>query len=74
MDYRGIRYTVRVRVERDEWKVAIHPAGMERAGKIVTGLRERAEMLARSMIDKWLSEHRAQARSNPVEFKLKAAN
>ena len=53
MEYRGIRYTVRARIERNEWTVSIHPAGIEGARKVVTGPRERAELLARSMIDRW---------------------
>ena len=54
MEYRGIRYTVRARVERDQWIVAIHPGDVEMAGKVINGDRERAEMLAHSMINKWL--------------------
>jgi hypothetical protein len=60
--HRGIRYTIRARIVRGEWTVAIHPRGIEGAGKVFNGPRERAEQLARSMIDKWLSERRAQAR------------
>ena len=48
--YRRIRYTVRARIERNEWTVSIHPEG---ARRVVTGPRERAELLARSMIDRW---------------------
>ena len=33
MQYRGIRYTVRARIERNEWTVSIHPAGIEGAKK-----------------------------------------
>jgi hypothetical protein len=53
MEYREIRYTVRARIERNEWAVSIHPAGIEGARRVVTGPRERAERLVRSMIDKW---------------------
>ena len=53
MEYREIRYTVRARIERNEWTVSIHPGGIEGARKVVTGPRERAELLARSMIDRW---------------------
>ena len=53
VEYRGIRYTVRARIERNEWTVSIHPADIESHRKIVTGPRERAERLARSMIDRW---------------------
>ena len=61
MEYRGIRYTVRARIERNEWAISIHPAGIEGARRVVTGPRERAELLARSMIDRW----RAAKRSEP---------
>jgi len=53
MEYREIRYTVRTRIERNEWTVSIHPAGIEGARRLVTGPRVRAERLARSMIDRW---------------------
>jgi hypothetical protein len=53
VEYRGIRYTVRTRIERNEWTVSIHPAGIEGARTVVTGPRERAELLARSMVDRW---------------------
>jgi hypothetical protein len=57
MEYRGIRYTIRARIERDQWSVAIHPGDVESAGKIITGDREQAESLAHSLIDKWLDRH-----------------
>ncbi len=57
MEYRGIRYTIRARIERDEWSVAIHPGDIESAGKIITGDREQAESLAHSLIDKGLDRH-----------------
>ena len=52
VEYRDIRYTVRARIERDEWTVSIHPADIESPRRVVTG-REEAELLARSMIDRW---------------------
>jgi hypothetical protein len=57
MEYRGIRYTIRARIERDEWHVAIHPGDVESAGKVVTGDHEKAEALAYSMVDNWLDRH-----------------
>lgn len=57
MEYRGIRYTVRARVERDQWIVAIHPGDVEMTGKVIAGDREQAELLAHSMINKWLDRH-----------------
>ena len=57
MEHRGIRYTIRARIERDEWHVAIHPGDVEGTGKVVTGDHEKAEALAQSMIDNWLERH-----------------
>jgi hypothetical protein len=54
VEYRGIRYTVRVRIEREQWYVAIHPAGVEMNERVVSGSREQAELQARAMIDSWL--------------------
>jgi hypothetical protein len=42
--------------------VAIHPAGIEKAGKIMTGPREKAELQAHSLINKWLEKHPAPER------------
>ena len=57
MQYRGIRYTVRARIERGEWYVAIYPDGAELRGKAVVGSREDAEFRAHSMISDWLRRH-----------------
>jgi hypothetical protein len=54
MEYRGIRYTVRTRIERDEWYVAIHPEGIECRGKVVVGSRKDAELEAHHIIRDWL--------------------
>jgi hypothetical protein len=56
MEFKGIRYTLRVRAEREQWSVAIHPEGVEMAQKVITGPRESAELLAQSMIKKWLEK------------------
>jgi hypothetical protein len=53
VEYRGIRYTIRARIERDEWYVAIHPDGVELPGKVIVGPREEAELEAHHMIDDW---------------------
>jgi len=57
MKYRGIRYTIRTRIERQEWYVAIHPDGVERFGKVVAGSREEAELQALSIIFLSLASH-----------------
>jgi hypothetical protein len=67
MEYRSIRYTIRARTERGQWKVAIHPAGIESTGKVISGSRAQAERMARSMIDKWLSEGSASERLPTIE-------
>ena len=64
MEYRGIRYTIRARIEREEWYVAIHPEGIERHGKVVIGSREKAELRARSMINAWLNKSSTQPSKN----------
>jgi hypothetical protein len=56
MEYRVI-YTIRTRIERDEWYVAIHPDGVELPGKVVVGSREETELQAHSMINDWLRRH-----------------
>jgi hypothetical protein len=60
MEYRGIRYTIRARIEREQWYVAIHPAGVEMNGRVVNGSRRDAELLARAMIDRWLKRRSTQ--------------
>ena len=62
MEYRGIRYTIRARIERNEWTVSIHPAGIEGAKKSLLAPRERAELVARSMIDRWRAAKRIEER------------
>src|SRR6476660_6155788 len=61
VEYREIRYTVRARIERNEWTVSIHPGGIEGARRVVTGPRERAELIARSMIDRWRAAKRSES-------------
>ena len=67
VEYGGIRYTVRARIERDEWAVSIHPAGIEGASRVVIGPRERAELLVRSMIDRWYA-HAPRAQRGAVNL------
>jgi hypothetical protein len=57
MEYRGIRFTIRARIERDEWYVSIHPDGVELPGRVVVGPRGEAELEAHHMIDDWLPRH-----------------
>jgi hypothetical protein len=66
MDYRGIRYTIRTRIVRQQWAVSIHPNGVETGEKIVTGARTKAEQHAHSMIDAWIRQNRTQEALRPV--------
>jgi hypothetical protein len=59
VEYKGLRYTIRTRIERDQWSVAIHPAGLEMKGRVVIGSRSDAELRARAMINDWLKKHHA---------------
>ena len=58
MEYRDIRYTIRVGTARNQWMVAIYPNGIETGRKWVGGDRRDAELAARSLIDRWLKRHR----------------
>jgi hypothetical protein len=60
VEYRGIRYTLRARIERGQWSVAIYPAGDEMKERVVFGSREEAELRARAMINDWLKRHSTQ--------------
>ena len=60
MEYKGLRYTIRVGIVRHEWSVAIHPVGFEPIERLVTGKRRLAELRAFSLIDTWLRQQRAQ--------------
>jgi uncharacterized protein YjiS (DUF1127 family) len=58
MEHRGVRYAIRIGIERKQWRVAIQDpgTGFERT---VFGTREDAEMTARSMINAWLKKRPA---------------
>jgi len=59
MEYRGVRYTIHIGIERQQWRVALHPLGNEfPKEKTVFGGREQAEREAHSMIDAWLQKRR----------------
>jgi hypothetical protein len=67
MEYRGIRYTVRTRTERQEWHVAIHPEGVERPGRVVAGSRDNADSEAHAMIDAWFRRHAQIRKRRPID-------
>jgi hypothetical protein len=58
MEYRGVRYTIRVGIEPDLLSVAIYPSGVESVANRFYGTRANAEFRARSLIERWLKEHR----------------
>jgi hypothetical protein len=51
MQHRGVRYAIRIGIEREQWRVAIYPPGGLPAERTVIGRREDAETEARSMIN-----------------------
>jgi hypothetical protein len=60
MEYRGVRYTIRIGIEREQWRVAFYPLGngllKERT---VLGTYEYAQITTRSMINSWLKQQRS---------------
>ena len=57
MEYKGVRYTIRIGIEREQWFVALHPPGNEfPEEKRVSGTRKSAESKVRSMINAWLQK------------------
>jgi hypothetical protein len=53
-------HTIHARIEREQWYVAIYPAGVEMKGTVVLGSREEAELQG-SRHDKRLAEKALQA-------------
>ena len=55
MEYRGIRYIIRAGIERQQYRVVIHPDEVEVPAKNkIFFSREDAEAYARRMINSWL--------------------
>jgi hypothetical protein len=57
MEHRGIRYTIRIGIAREQWRVAIYPPGnglpKERT---IFGTRDEAIITARAMINALLKK------------------
>jgi hypothetical protein len=55
MEHKGVRYAIRIGIEKEQWRVAIYPSddGLPEE-RTVSGPREGADIAARSMIDAWL--------------------
>jgi hypothetical protein len=54
MEYRGIRYTIRAGIERRQYRLVMHPDGIEMPMNKIFGTREDAEVYARRLINNWL--------------------
>jgi len=66
MMHRGVHYAIRIGIERDQWRVAIHPPGGLPAERTVFGTREDAETEARSMINVWLKKRSRTQEDSPL--------
>jgi hypothetical protein len=59
MEHKGVRYAIRIGIERGQWRVAIYPPGNgSPKERKVLGTHEDAEIAARSMINSWLKQQR----------------
>jgi hypothetical protein len=57
MEHKGVRYAIRIGIEREQWRVAIHlPGNGLPEERTVFGTREDAKITARSMINAWLKK------------------
>jgi hypothetical protein len=54
MEYQGIRYTIRAGIKRGQYRLAIHPDGVEMPANKIFLSREDADDYARRMINRWL--------------------
>jgi hypothetical protein len=54
MEYRGIRYTIRVGIARGQYRAVIHPDEVEVPANKIFLSRKDAEAYARRMINRWL--------------------
>jgi hypothetical protein len=57
MEYRGVRYTIRIGIARGQWQVAIYLSDNELPEeRPVVGTRQDAEIAAQSIIDAWMKK------------------
>jgi hypothetical protein len=57
MEHRGVRYAIRIGIERGQWRVAIYPPGNGLSKeRTVLGTYEYADITARSIINAWLKK------------------
>jgi len=63
MEHKGVRYAIRIGIEREKWRVVIHfPSNSSPEERTVFGTREDAQNAARSRINAWLKKRSAPAK------------
>jgi hypothetical protein len=67
MEYRGVRYAIRIGINKRQWQLVVYFPDRELpAERPVIGRRQDAEIAAHAMIDNWLKkrirEHLGSAR------------
>ena len=65
MEYKGIRYTIRTCIVRQQWSIGIHPPNAKTLEKTVKGTRLEAERHAFSMIDA-LRRQKSDSKNVPI--------
>jgi hypothetical protein len=64
MEHRGVRYAIRIGIEREQWRVAIYiPDKRLPVERTVFGTRKDPKSTSHSMINAWLKKQSAAARS-----------
>jgi hypothetical protein len=57
MEYRGVRYAIRIGINKGLWQLAVYlPDRESPAERPVIGKREGAEIAAHAIIDTWLKK------------------
>ena len=57
MEYRGVRYAIRIGIARGQWQVAVYLPDKELPKQTtVVGTRQAAEAAANSIINAWLKK------------------
>jgi hypothetical protein len=67
MEYRGVRYAIRIGIDKGLWQLAVYlPDSELPEEKPIVGTRQEAEFAARAIIDAWrkkrVREHLASGR------------
>jgi hypothetical protein len=62
MEYRGIRYVLRLGIVAGDWLMVIYLPNSDPIEKRLKGSRQAAERTAHSMIGTWLNLHRTPGR------------